>query len=109
MALAWVVAAGAALWLAGLVPLLIFAFAALQGAGAGLMSILRPVLVADILGRRGFGTISGAVAVAPILASAAAPSAGAILLAGGGGGLVYVSCLMLALASFAIGLVLLRR
>jgi MFS family permease len=109
VALACVVAAGAALWLAGLVPLLIFAFAALQGAGAGLMSILRPVLVAEILGLRGFGAISGAVSVAPILASAAAPSAGAILLAGGGGGLVYVSCLMLALASFAIGLVLLRR
>jgi hypothetical protein len=81
----------------------------LQGAGAGLMSILRPVLVAEILGLRGFGAISGAVSVAPILASAAAPSAGAILLAGGGGALVYVSCLMLALASFAIGLVLLRR
>ncbi|MGV8951842.1 MAG: MFS transporter [Cypionkella sp.] len=109
VALACVVAAGAALWLAGLVPLLIFAFAALQGAGAGLMSILRPVLVAEILGLRGFGAISGAVSVAPILASAAAPPAGAILLAGGGGGLVYVSCLMLALASFAIGLVLLRR
>lgn len=109
VALGSVVAAGAALWLAGLVPLLIFAFAALQGAGAGLMSILRPVLVAEILGRRGFGAISGAVSVAPILASAAAPSVGAAFLATGGGNLVYVSCLMLALASFGIGLALLRR
>ena len=108
-ALASVVAAGAALWLAGLAPVLIFAFAALQGAGVGLMSILRPVLVAEILGRRGFGAISGAVSVAPILASAAAPTAGALLLEGGGGALVYVSCLILALAAFAIGVILLRR
>ena len=104
-----VVLAGVALWLAGAAPLLIFVFAALQGAGAGLLSILRPMLIADILGRRGFGAISGAVAVAPILASAAAPSVGAGLLHLGGPGLVYGFCLAMGLGGLGIGLGLLRR
>ncbi|MDZ4277096.1 MAG: MFS transporter [Erythrobacter sp.] len=104
-----VVLAGVALWLAGVAPLLIFAFAALQGAGAGLLSILRPMLIADILGRRGFGTISGAVAVAPILASAAAPSVGAALLHFGGPGLVYGFCLTMGFGGLAIAVGLLRR
>ena len=104
-----VVLAGVALWLAGAAPLLIFVFAALQGAGAGLLSILRPMLIADILGRRGFGAISGAVAVAPILASAAAPSVGAGLLHLGGPGLVYGFCLAIGLSGLAIAVGLLRR
>ena len=107
--LAGVVLAGLALLSAGWWPGLIFAFAALQGAGAGLLSILRPMLIADILGRRGFGTISGAVAVAPILASAAAPSVGAGLLHWGGPGLVYGFCLAMGLGGLVIGVVLLRR
>lgn len=104
-----VVAAGALLWLAGAAPLLIFAFALAQGAGAGLMSILRPVLIAEVLGRQGFGAVSGAVAVAPILASAAAPSAGAALLALGGPQLVYAACLVLAGSGLALAVALLAR
>lgn len=80
---------------------LIFVFALMQGAGAGLMSILRPVLVADVLGRQGFGTISGAIAVAPILGSAAGPAAGAALLAAGGTDAVLLACGMMALAGLA--------
>lgn len=104
-----VVLAGLLLLAAGVAPLLIFAFALAQGAGAGLMSILRPVLIAEVLGRQGFGVISGAVAVAPILASAAAPSVGAGLLALGGPGLVYAVCLGLAGIGLALMLVLLAR
>jgi hypothetical protein len=96
------VLAGGLLWLAGLAPWLIFAFALAQGAGIGLTSILRPVLIAEILGRQGFGAISGAAAVAPILASAAAPSVGAGLLALGGPGLVYAVCLGLAVVGLAL-------
>lgn len=106
---AGVVLASVALLAAGFAPLLIFLFAALQGAGAGLLSILRPMLIADILGRRGFGTISGAVAVAPILASAAAPALGAGLLHLGGAGAIYATCLGLGLGGLAICLALLRR
>jgi MFS family permease len=104
MALAGISLAGVALILAGVVPLLIFLFAALQGAGMGLVSILRPVLIADILGRRGFGAISGAIAVSPILASAAAPSVGAGLLDSGGAALIYATGLGLALTGLAVGL-----
>ena len=104
------VLAGTLLWLAGVAPLLIFAFAVVQGAGIGLTSILRPVLIAEVLGRQGFGSISGAAAVAPILASAAAPSVGAGLLELGGAGLVYGICLGLAVTGLGLmALLLLRR
>lgn len=96
------VVAGVLLWVAGAAPVLIFAFAVAQGAGIGLTSILRPVLIAEILGRQGFGAISGAAAVAPILASAAAPSVGAGLLALGGPGLVYAVCLALAVVGLTL-------
>lgn len=109
LALGAVVIAGIVLWLAGLAPGLIFLFALGQGAGMGLMSILRPLLIADILGRHGFGTISGAVAMAPILASAAAPALGAVMLAAGGTGLVYAACLAMAVAGYLIAAVLLRE
>ncbi|MBA3909112.1 MAG: MFS transporter [Rhodobacter sp.] len=108
-ALGAVVVASAALWAAGVAPLLIFAFALAQGAGAGLMSILRPVLIAEVLGRQGFGAVSGAVAVAPILASAAAPAVGAGLLALGGPQLVYAACLLLATLGLALAFALLAR
>jgi MFS family permease len=104
-----VVLAGGLLWLAGLAPLLVFAFALAQGAGVGLMSILRPLLIADILGREGFGAVSGAVAVAPIVASAAAPALGALMLTAGGPGMVYAACLAMAIAGWAIAALLLRE
>ena len=103
-----VVAAAVVLMAAGAAPGLVFAVAALQGAGAGLLSILRPVLVADKLGHRGFGTISGAVAVAPILSAAAAPSLGAALLLMGGPGMIYGSCLVMAAAALAIAVWVVR-
>ena len=107
--LASILVAGVILWVAGVLPALIFVFAMLQGAGAGLLSNLRPMLVADLLGRRGFGTVSGAVAVTPILASAAAPSVGAALLHAGGPGLIYGACLAMPAGGLAIGIGLLAR
>lgn len=107
-ALCAVTLSAVALWSAGALPALIFLCAALQGAGVGLLSILRPVLVAEILGRRGFGAISGAAAVSPILASAAAPAVGAGLLHMGGAGLIYAACLAMAVAGLVIGAGLLR-
>lgn len=95
------VIAAACLWAAGLSLTLIFAFALLQGAGAGLTSILRPVLIVEVLGRTGFGAISGAVSVAPILGSAAAPAAGALLLAGAGAGGLVLTAGAMALAGLA--------
>lgn len=91
--------AGAALLLAGAAPGLIFVFAVLQGAAIGLSSILRPVLIAEVLGRGAFGTIAGAIAIAPLMATAAAPYLGAQFLAGlGETGLMLATLTMAALA-----------
>jgi MFS family permease len=108
LALGAVVAAGGLLWLAGAAPLLIFGFALAQGAGMGLMSILRPLLIAELLGREGFGAVSGAVAMAPILASAAAPALGAVMLTWGGPAAVYAGCLAMAAAGWGLAALLLR-
>ena len=109
VSLGLVLVAGVILLAAGMAPGLVFVMALVQGAGVGLLSILRPVLVADVLGRRGFGAVSGAASVAPILASAAAPSVGAVLLGWGGPGLVYVACLAMAAAGLGFGLFLAAR
>lgn len=109
IALTSVVTAALLLWAAGAATGLIFAVAAFQGAGAGLLSILRPVLTAEVLGREGFGAISGAVAVPAILASAAAPAVGAALLALGGTALVKAACLTMAAGGLALGLWLVRK
>lgn len=107
--LSLVLVAALALFVAGVATAMVFLVAITQGAGLGILSILRPVLVAEMLGRRGFGVISGAAAVAPILATAAAPSLGAVLLGWGGPMAVFGACLGLAAAGLAIGLVLTRR
>lgn len=104
-----IVLATGALWLAGAAPGLIFAFALLQGAGIGLTSILRPVLLAEKLGRRGFGVISGAAAVAPILAIAAAPTAGAALLSLGGVPALLAASTALTLIALSLGALVMRQ
>lgn len=91
---------------AGAAPLLIFVFAALQGTGAGLFSILRPVLAADFLGKSGFGEISSAISVGPVLANAAAPALGAVMLRYGGADLVYLICLALVVFAFILAVAL---
>ena len=106
--LAAIVLASGLLWAAGIEPLLIFAFAVMQGVGIGLCSVLRPVLLAQMLGRRGFGAISGAVAVAPILGTAVGPVFGAMLLANGGFTAVYAACLAMSFAALGLGFWLLR-
>ncbi len=102
------VGAAAAMILAGAAPGLVFLFAALQGMGMGTISILRPVLIAQMLGHRGFGAISGAIAVSPILASALGPSLGAFVLEIGGAGAVYALELGLAIVGLGLTLWLLR-
>ena len=105
--LAAIVLAIGLLWAAGLAPVLIFGFAVMQGIGIGLCSILRPVLIAQLLGRRGFGAISGALAVAPILGTAVGPVFGAMLISNGGFVAVYSACLSMSLAGLMMGIWLL--
>ncbi len=102
------VLAAAVLWAAGLAPGLIFGFAVLQGVAVGLMSVLRPVLTAETLGQTAFGQVSGAIAIAPLLGSAAAPFLGALLLEAGGAAAVIAAAFAMALAASAAALPLLR-
>jgi len=98
----------ACLWAAGLTTSLIFIFAILQGAAIGVTSILRPVLIAEVLGRDGFGAISGAIAVAPLVASAIAPFAGALALSAGGLHGLIAASLTSALIAMLLALMLRR-
>ncbi|MDQ2068171.1 MFS transporter [Xinfangfangia sp. CPCC 101601] len=103
------VLAVALLWSAGLSVYLILGFALLHGAAMGLLSILRPLLTVEVLGRTGFGAISGAVSVPALLGSAAAPAAGALLLQLGGTSFVYGSCLAMTGLALLAGVWLARR
>ena len=90
------IVAAAALYGAGSIAALLFVFVLLQGSGFGVTSILRPVVIAEYLGRSGFGAISGAQAIPFILAFAAAPTIGALLWKIGGYDLVIIICLLAA-------------
>jgi len=103
------VLAACLLWFAGAAPFLVFAVVIVQGAGVGLMSIMRPMLIMDVLGRRGFGAISGASAVSPIVATAAAPVLGAYLLDHFGAWAVYACLIGFSGLSLALALVLTRK
>lgn len=108
-ALGAIMMAAVLLFWAGIAPQLIFAFALFQGAGAGLLSILRPLLISDHLGRGGFGAISGAVSVGPILAAAAAPAVGAGLLAWWGAAMIFATALALAMIGLVLGIWVLQK
>ncbi|MEO0999413.1 MAG: MFS transporter, partial [Pseudomonadota bacterium] len=73
-----VIGAGIALMAVG-GPVGLFPAVVLFGGAYGVVSILRPVVTAEILGREGFGRISGALALPYQAALAAAPFAGALL------------------------------
>ena len=91
---------------AGMAPVLVFVFAAVQGASVGMVSILRPVLIAEIMGVENFGAVSGTIASVPIFATAMAPLIGAVLLESGGvTGLLFAS-LCLALIALVLAFVL---
>ncbi len=109
VSLVMVVCASALLWAAGAAPMLVFAVVLVQGAGVGLMSIMRPMLIIEVLGRRGFGAISGAAAVSPIMATAAAPVLGAYLLDQFGAGAIYGCLLGFSALALAVAWVLTRR
>ena len=72
-------------------PGLIAAFVILQGAGIGITSIIRPVVVAELLGRRNFGVASGLVAVFYMSSYALGPTVAALIwgLAGYDGVLIF--------------------
>jgi hypothetical protein len=71
--------AGLSLLGSGTVPVFVVSFILFQGSGFGVMSIMRPVMVAGLFGRNNFGLISGSLAVPYLGAAAAAPTIAAII------------------------------
>ena len=108
IALGMVLSSGALLIVSGQVWLF-FIYAIGQGASIGVQSILRPLLTAEALGPENFGANSGALAMAPLLASAAAPVFGALLIGAGGVTLLLSVTLTMGLIAFASALWLRAR
>lgn len=88
-------------------PVLAIGFVLPYGAAYGIASIVRPVVTAELLGRAGFGTISGMLALPYMLANAFGPSVAAFLWAAGGYDLVIGSGVALLLTG--LGAVRLAR
>ncbi|WP_114965141.1 MFS transporter [Alkalilacustris brevis] len=103
------VLAALVLWSAGAAPWLIFAFALFQGAAHGLMSILKPVLVAEALGHAAYGALAGSLATGALLGMAAAPFLGAVLIEAGGAAALILVALGMALAALVCALLVLRE
>jgi len=94
-------AGGTALFLAGVAPWLVAVYVLLHGSAYGTASIMRPVLTAEVLGRRRFGTIAGMLAI-PLMGSfAIGPTAAALLWEVGGYDLVIGLAVGAALAGLA--------
>ena len=85
--------ASAALLGTSAIPGLLVVFVLFHGAGNGVMSITRPVIVAELLGRRKFGVIAGLLAMPYLGLSALAPGlAGLVWLVAGYDGVLMMTC-----------------
>ncbi len=100
-AFAGMIAAAACLLGAGRIPALLAGFVLLHGAGYGVVSILRPVAIAEYLGYRNFGLISGMLSMGFLAGIAAAPMLGSLLWSAGG----YDRVIVVAMGLSAVGLV----
>lgn len=89
-----------ALLFAGLSPWLVAVFVMLHGAGYGTASIVRPVLTAEVLGRRRFGAIAGLLAIPFMGGFAIGPTVAALVWEAGG----YDLVIGLAVAAVMAGL-----
>jgi MFS family permease len=90
-----------ALLFAGAAPWLVAVFVMLHGAGYGTASIVRPVLTAEILGRRRFGAIAGTLAIPFMGGFAIGPTAAALVWEVGGYNLVVSLAVATVLAGLA--------
>ncbi len=71
--------AGLALYYSNAIPFAIGVFVIGQGAGYGVFSIIRPTIIAQLLGRQNFGIISGFLAIGFMLGSAVSPTIASLL------------------------------
>lgn len=82
------------------IPGLLVAFVLFQGAGNGFVSILRPVIIAEYLGRKDFGLVAGILAGAYLFGFALAPVVGSLIWEIGGYDRVIEFALGMAAISF---------
>ena len=71
--------AAISLFQSNLFPILLISFVLFQGAGYGATSLLRPVVISELLGNKNFGLIAGLLAVPFLGAAAAAPTIAAFI------------------------------
>tara|TARA_E500000331_G_scaffold17378_1_gene15414 strand:+ start:907 stop:2004 length:1098 start_codon:yes stop_codon:yes gene_type:complete len=90
----------------GMVFLILFVL--FQGAGFGVASIVRPILIAELLGRRRFGVVAGFLAVPFLFSMAIAPSIAGMIWSIGGYHLLIVTTAIIGLSG-AIALTLAAR
>ena len=93
--------AGTCLFHAGAAPALLAGFVVLQGAGIGIASVMRPVVTAELLGRRNFGVVSGLVGLMHMGGYALGPSVSAMVWTWGGYDWVIVLAIVAAAAATA--------
>ena len=84
----------------GVVPMLLVTFVIFQGAGYGVTSIIRPIVIAELLGRMNFGLVAGLLAAPFLAATAASPTVAALVWQVGG----YDLVIFMAIAATVIGL-----
>ena len=93
--------AGTCLFHAGAAPALLAGFVVLQGAGIGIASVMRPVVTAELLGRRNFGVVSGLIGLMHMGGYALGPSVSAMVWTWGGYDRVIVLAIVAAVAATA--------
>ena len=95
--------AGTCLLNADAAPVLLVGFVMLQGAGIGVASVMRPVVTAQLLGRKNFGVVSGLIGLMHMSGYAVGPSVSAMVWAWGG----YDRVIVLAIAAAVIAIAVL--
>lgn len=93
--------ASVSLYGAAFIPALMVSFVLFQGAGHGVISILRPVIIAEYLGRNDFGLVAGMLAAVYLVGYALAPAMGAFIWEIGGYDRVIEFALAMTLIAFA--------
>lgn len=80
---------------------MVIAYVLIQGSAVGITTILRPVLIADMLGAENYGSNAGRIQVPSMIINAFAPMIGALLLEGPGFWALIGLSLTLSLTSIA--------
>lgn len=95
------------LLLGGIAYEVVIAYVLIQGAAIGIMTILRPVLIADVLGAESYGANAGVIQLYAMTAGALSPMIGSLLFENlGVNALILTSLGLAALAVAALGVLL---